>query len=513
MKFKKFIFTLLLTSLFFLNMIHVAASSENEGFCPGLPENSKSSCGEEANNNNNNNNAINNREIKEKNASPKKDSDELIVEEIPKDMQNRPSPSNESSNYKSTDSQENKSFKSKKKIKETPQEEEIEYPDELEYQELFQRPGEQRKYVTSFTLDSNYTEFYNFNIDDEEIDSIKRDRITIYPPKRWQLNYQGNFLHFYKVAYEKGMPVYFTVDSMLYAVNENLNQLNTIFYEEILIYYLRFFYTRVINFANELMDSAEGEPHRYMISHAQLYFAVALELISDGFEKIKYPPILESQVRNFVEKIKKYEVSEFYMFYAKKTINCSLLLPVGQFTRNKKMQNLYQSLNWFIHTKFLLDKKEIHPVWYIGKLIHGSNSVKLYRQIFKSIKFVMGQDSLTPSIVDIYQIGIDLGYKEVFDLSEEQADNLLKKIYETKITIDLPFLNDNFFFSKQILEAFKREREHTTNLFNYHFDVEDWVKNKLLIYNSNSFRIMLDSYELTSAIHHASAFKQLIFNR
>ena len=35
------------------------------------------------------------------------------------------------------------------------------------------------------------------------------------------------------------------------------------------------------------MDSPEGEPHRYMISHAQLYYSIAYQLLVDGFEKPK----------------------------------------------------------------------------------------------------------------------------------------------------------------------------------------------------------------------------------
>ena len=100
-------------------------------------------------------------------------------------------------------------------------------------------------------MKSNETEFYDFNLDDEELDSIKKARFTIYTPKKFQFNYQGNFLHFYKIAYEKKLPVYFTVDSMLYALNENINKLNLIYYEEILIFYLRTLYVNIVNYANE----------------------------------------------------------------------------------------------------------------------------------------------------------------------------------------------------------------------------------------------------------------------
>lgn len=524
MKFKKFLFQIILTTILLLNFqIIYSTQTENNSIkeaeldtsCPSIGDHSKSAC---------------NIDIKKSaeshsenpNSKDSKSEDNLEVEDIPKEAENKDKASTAQGNQntseaKSEQDKKEVQFKSKankaKKEKEEP-EEKIDYPDDLQYQELFQRPGERRKYITSFTFKSNYTEFYDFNIDDEELDSIKKARITLYPPKRFQLNFQGNFLHFYKVAYEKGLPVYFTVDAMLYAVNENVNKLNQIFYEEILFYYLDSFYQNIITYANELMDSAEGEPHRYMISHAQMYFAVAAELLGDGIkEKGSYPSAIDSQIKNFLGKIRKYEVAEFYMFYNKKQINCSFLLPSGFFNRSKKLQNIHHSIKWFISTKFIIEKKEINPIWYIGKLIVDSGNLDLYNKIYEALSFIMGQDSLTPSMVEIYNMGLDLGFTDVFDLSDEQAETLIKKALEKKKDINLPFLNDNFFFSKEILNAFRIERELTTSLFTYQFDVEDWVKNKLIIYNPKSMRIMMSSYEIPTAIHHASAYKQILFGR
>lgn len=521
MKFRKFLFPLFTLFLILLSLQRLSASeasaqnptekAELDASCPGSAEGNRDSCTVKSQKS-----AEEKQESNSQNKPTNADTG-LEIEDIPKDQE--PSkPAESSKNGASAKEPEKKpevQFKSRsKKQKQEEPEEKIDYPDELQYQELFQRPGERRKYITSFTFKSNFTEFYDFNIDDEELDSIKKARITLYPPKRFHLNHQGNFLHFYKVAYEKGLPVYFTVDAMLYAVNENVNKLNQIFYEEILFNYLNAFYFNVINYATDLMDSAEGEPHRYMISHAQLYFAVAAELLMDGFgEKRSYPPAIESQIKNFLAKIRKYELAEFYLFYNKKKINCSFLLPSGFFNRSKKLQNIHHSLKWFIGTKFLLDKKEINPIWYIGKLIVDSGNLELYEKIHNALSYIMGQDSLTPSIVEIYNMGLDLGYKDVFDLSDEQVETLVKKALEKKKEINLPFLNDNFFFSKEILEAFRIEREFSTALFTYQFDVEDWVKNKLIIYNPKSMRIMMSSFEIPTAIHHASAYKEMLFNR
>ncbi len=515
MKFKKFLFLLSILFLAALSLSNSSASTtqtttekaDTDSSCHSAGDGSQASCSI-------NTKSSGERTNKEQN-SQNNGQNELEVEDVQKEQEtNKPSDSTNNT----AQEEKKKEVKFKSKAKKSKEEEEnyenIDYPDDLLYQQLFQKPGERYRYITSFTFKSNFTEFYDFNIDDEELDSIKKARITLYPPKRFHLNHQGNFLHFYKVAYEKGLPVYFTVDSMLYAVNENVNKLNQIFLEEIISTYLSIFLKNVINYANELIDSAEGEPHRYMISHAQLYFAVAAELLADnGEQKFTYPPAIENQIKNFVLKIKKYEVAEFYMFYTKKQINCSILLPSMFFTRSKILQAFHHAIKWFVATKFILDKKEINPIWYIGKLIVDSGNADLYMKIHEAVSFIMGQDSIKPSIVEIYNMGLELGYTDVFDLSDEQAETLLNKVIEKKNEIDLPFLHDNFFFSKEILEAFRYEREFTTSLFTYQFDVEDWVKNKLIIYNPKSLRIMMSSYEITTAIHHASLYKEMIFGR
>lgn len=515
MKFKKFLFSLSILCILAVSLTNSnpsasetsAENTEINSSCPSTTGEAEASCTIKT--------KPSSAESAEKNqASTSKSENDLEVEEIQKDQEQNKQTAVEAQTQAQKKTEVQYKSKAKKKVEEEPKEEKIDYPDDLLYQELFQKPGERRKYITSFTFKSNLTEFYDFNIDDEELDSIKKARITLYPPKRFHLNQQGNFLHFYKVAYEKGLPVYFTVDAMQYAVNENVNNLNKIFYEEILFNYLSVFFHNVINYATELMDSAEGEPHRYMISHAQLYFAVAAELLTDGFnQKNNYPAAIELQIKNFLAKIRKYELAEFYMFYNKKQINCSFLLPSSFFNRSKKLQNIHHAIKWFVATKFFLDKKEINPIWYIGKLIVDSGNSDLYEKIHEALSFIMGQDSLTPSMVEIYNMGLELGYKETFDLSEEQAETLVKKALENKKQINLPFLNDNFFFSKEILDAFRIEREFTTALFTYQFDIEDWVKNKLIIYNPKSMRTMMSSLEIPVAIHHASAYKELIFNR
>ena len=94
----------------------------------------------------------------------------------------------------------------------------------------------------------------------------------------------------------------------------------------------------------------------------------------------------------------------------------------------------------------------------------------------------MGMDSLSLSIPEIYNVGInEMGYKDIFDLDTTQADKLFRKVLTLKKTLDLPYLIDNFLFTKEEVDAMRLERELSSGILDYFYDTEVWIKNKLLI--------------------------------
>ena len=433
--------------------------------------------------------------------------EELTVEDISKE--NKGEKKTEDKTVKKEDIV-YKSKKSGMKKENEPEPEKIDFPEDFQYQDLFMKWGERKRYLESFTFESNYTEYYDFNLDYEEIYSLQKERITIYPPKKFSKNFQGNFLHFYKVIYEKKLPVYLTTDSMLYAFNENLQNFQFIFYQEILPSFLEIFLKNIIHYTTELMDSPEGEQHKYFISHAQLFFATSLELLSKGIQTNKYLPAIETQLKSFVKKLESAKVEEFFMFYTKRVIDCSQMFPENYFSQSKILINLYRSIKWMQLNRFEYDPNNITPIWYLGKMIVDSGQYDLYKKIYDSLKFVMGMDSMTISIPDIYKLGLEIGYKDIFDLSKEQTDQLFKKVIENKKSLDLPYLVDNFLFTKEEIQAMKIEREFSSGIFDFYYDTEDWVKNKLAIPDPKRLRLMIHSYEIPTSIHQATNFKEYI---
>lgn len=493
-------FSLILLGLLFLYNPIKSNEQNLEGTCPS----SDASCSQKAN-----------AKIEEK----KNTNDDLEIEDIPSEK-----PEEKKEEEKEQKKEQKKEqpkipdvvFKSQRsgKTKENePEREEIEYPDELQYQKLFQKYGERMKYFNSFVMDKNHTEFYDFNLDDEEIWNLKKDLITIYPAAKFRLNWQGNFLHFYKIVYEKKLPVYLTTDSMLYAFNENLQIFQATFYQEIFPTFLNSFLRNLIDYTTDLIETPEGENHKYFISHTQLYFATALELLNDGStQKNKYIPAIETQLKSFLKKIKSHKVEEFFMFYNKKTINCANFIPDAYFSRNKMLTNVFRAITWLQINRFVYEKNFVTPIWYIGKMIVDSGNLELFNQIYDSLKFVMGMDSISLNVPEMYLLGVnELGYKDIFELTPDQADKLFRKAIDNKKTLDLPYLTDNFLYTEEDMKAQKVERELSSAVLDYHYDTEDWVKNKLMLYTPNQMRAMMSSLEIPTTIHQTSYFKQYIF--
>jgi hypothetical protein len=540
----KISFIFLLAILILNNQINSNTNSNKNQEVEGTCHVSDATCSQKANaklkENENENSNLNIKENTNTNTdinANKDQSNELEIEEVSKD--NKKSQAEIEAEEKANKTPKiivPKSKKSGKPKENEPEPDQTKYPEELMYTDLFQKYGERRRYLHSFTLKSNFTEYYDFNLDDEEIWSIQKERITLYPPKRFEKNFQGNFLHFYKVVYDKKLPVYLTTDSMVYAFNENLKFFEKTFYEDVLPSYLNTFLLNLINYTTELMESPDGEEHKYFISHTQLFFATALELLhgagtkenikvkSGGSsqaksgtkepEEKKYMPAIDTQVKSFINKIKSQKTEEFFMFYNKIVMDCSNFNPPPEFDKSKTLRSVYQAIKWFQINRFHYDPSFVTPIWYLGKMIVDSGNFELYKLIYKSLKFVMGMDSLTLSIPEIYNLGItEMGYKDIFDLDKTQADSLFRKVISMKRQFDLPYLADNFLYTQEEIDALKLERELSSAIFDYFYDTEDWIKNKLLIYEKSRLRTIMYSVEIPLAIHQATLYKRYIYSK
>ena len=384
------------------------------------------------------------------------------------------------------------------------------------YEDLFKKKGnENEEYLKSFKPDSNFTDYYDFSLDEDELVSLKYARISIYPQKKFQHNTQGNFLHFYKTAYEKKLPVFFTVDSMLYVFNENINDMNIIIYEEVLIHVLKRFLESIISYAEELKETLEGNYHRLMISYAQIFYGTALDILVTGFEEYDAFPDIANSIKNNKDLADLYAENEFFIMMKKRRVDTSLMFPTPFFRKTRKLSNFYRAFRWLSIIKFDL-KEDLNAIYLLGKLINDSMNSFAYNNIFSIISYLIGQDRETVNFLEVYETGKNLLRFESIQLNPDQLNELYKKIYyevNPKIKPDLAFSSDYILYSKEAVEKLSMLRQHTSFLFTGPYNIEDWTINKLLDFTEKKQRFIINSLEIPTVIHQCKIYKKYLFEK
>ena len=57
---------------------------------------------------------------------------------------------------------------------------------------------------------------FQFKLNEKIIEYIKKNKMITYPKRLFRGSYQGNFLHFIYLVYNKRFPLYFTLDQILF---------------------------------------------------------------------------------------------------------------------------------------------------------------------------------------------------------------------------------------------------------------------------------------------------------
>ena len=86
-------------------------------------------------------------------------------------------------------------------------------------------------FLTKESPELNQSEYLDFRLNRKVIDYLKEEKIVPYPRYRFIGRQTGNFLHFMYQAYSKKLPVYFTIDQMLYPFISNTKYLIQYFLE------------------------------------------------------------------------------------------------------------------------------------------------------------------------------------------------------------------------------------------------------------------------------------------
>ena len=98
------------------------------------------------------------------------------------------------------------------------------------------------------TSNYNSSEYFDLSINANILNFIRYNEAIQYPHERFKEKQQGNFLHFFHLAYEKQLPVYFSLDQIIYPYIEITKQLNFDIVEFAFFPIYKTFFNNIINF-------------------------------------------------------------------------------------------------------------------------------------------------------------------------------------------------------------------------------------------------------------------------
>lgn len=369
------------------------------------------------------------------------------------------------------------------------------------------------------TSNYNSTEYFDLSINKNILKFIRKNGVIPYPHQRFKEKQQGNFLHFMHLAYEKNLPVYFTIDQILYPYIEITKQLNYDIIEFVFHPVYTTFLNNIINYGNK---------NKYNKSIV-LYFSLSAKFLDyDDDDNNKNNENIYKKIENENVEEKKLCQDIVNQIFTRDsndtdfTFNFTLLgnkrsLNKLNFIKTKKMlkkgniisQKITNSLRFF--QEFVFDaSKELYNVYLVGKLIAESGQEKIYLKIKKFVQYLLNEEEYNMNPLEIYHY-INNNYKDIIN-NEEEINKLYEKIKEKiqkpKYFSFLKYIN---FISKEQEKMYYEEKNKDINLFSYSTNIEDWVNNKMV--NFEKGRLFPSIVEFFDIVYDAKLGRKTIINR
>ena len=363
----------------------------------------------------------------------------------------------------------------------------------------------------------NTTKYFDFSLNKKILSFIRFNEAVPYPNKRFKDKQQGNFLHFMHLAYEKNLPVYFSLDQMIYPYIEITKQLNYDIVEFAFFPIYKTFLNNLINF---------GMKHNYD-NEIILYFIIGSKFLYENKEIEKNVEINQQNfeiVKNnfkycnaFLDKLLLKEENdtnysvELELLGKKRIFNKFNFLKINKKFKEGNIisQKITNSLRYFQELVFDAST-ELYTIYSIGKLIEESGQNKIYFAIKKFIKYLFNEDEDNMNPVEIYKFinenftSLNKDDKEINSL----YDKIKEKIIKPKF---LNFLNYTYFVDEKQEKEYLEEKNKQINLFSYSTSIEDWVNNKMI--NFKKGRIFPSILEFLEIVFDAKMGRRLLFKR
>ena len=291
------------------------------------------------------------------------------------------------------------------------------------------------------------------------------------------------------LAYEKNLPIYFSLDQIIYPYIELTKQLNFDIVEFAFFPIYKTLLNNIINFG--MKNNYNNDIILYfMIGSKFLYenkeIEKNVEINQNNFEKVKNN---FKYCNAFIDSLFSREENDTNYSYELELLGKNRIFNKLNFIKvNKKFkegniisQRITNSLRFFQELEFDASK-ELYTIYSIGKLIEESGQTEIYFAIKNFVEYLFNEEEDNMNPVEIYKY-INENFKSLNKTSQE-INSLYNKIKQNIIKPKhFSFYDYIYFFNEKQEKEYLEEKNKQINLFSYSSSIEDWVNNKMINYS------------------------------
>ena len=305
--------------------------------------------------------------------------------------------------------------------------------DDLQYSDFFlKQPVITKENIN--TSNYNSSEYFDFSINKNILKYLRDFGVIPYPHQRFKEKQQGNFLHFMHLAYEKNLPVYFTIDQIIYPYIEITKQLNFDINEFVFFPVYKSFLDNIVDYGYKVKYN-KGILLFFSLSLKFLNYDEINRIINKKVDNLQDFLLNEKLCENIVNEIFDRDENDTNYIYNFTLLGNKRSFDKLNFMKIKKnfkkgniiSQKITNSLRFF--QEFIFDaSKELYNIYLIGKIIEESGQEQLYFKIKKFIQYLFNEEEENMNPVEIYHfINDNFNGK---NKKEDEINELYEKIKE-----------------------------------------------------------------------------------
>ena len=364
------------------------------------------------------------------------------------------------------------------------------------------------QYDDYFIKEEQSLKEFNFILNVRIIDYIKENNIITYPKHLFRGNLQGNYLHFIYLAYNKKLPIYFTLDQIIYPYIEITKDIIQNIFE-------RGIYQIFYDFLKNIIEKIKRKPN--YDEDLLTYFEIGFKLLNPQYKEENNSKNIDNIIQNILNAENNNNNSDinnyynFTLFGYERNINKMNFVKINPlFNSNIKSKRLFHCISFFQNFVFNI-RYEIYNIYLIGKIIDESNQKENFKKLKSFFKYIFNEEENLMNPLEIYEY-INDKFPDKNKTKEAINFNLYYKIKDNIIkNRTFSFMSDFKFDNEREEIEFNNQLISKISLFSYSYNVKDWINYKLL--NINKMRLFPSLFEYITLVHNSNKMKNLIMNR